>query len=80
MDRSGKEELGGNGSQEGKERGGRKEGRPFNLEGEGSEGSIVCGGVGIGGIGHDDLEMGPDRVPIEVLIRLIGKVVVCNKN
>ena len=64
------------GSQEGKERGGRKEGRPFNLEGEGSEGSIVCGGVGIGGIGHDDLEMGPDRVPIKVLVGLIGKVIV----
>ena len=48
------------GSQEGKERGGRKEG----------------GGVGIGGVGYDDLEMGPDRVPIEVLVSLICKVIV----
>ena len=62
---------------------GKKEDRtesPFSLERQGAEGSVVGGSVRVGGICHHYLEVGPIRVPFQVLKGLIIQVVVCNKH
>ena len=51
---------------------------PFSLERQGAEGSVVGGSVRVGGICHHYLEVGPIRVPFQVLKGLIIQVVVCN--
>ena len=53
---------------------------PFSLERQGAEGSVVGGGMRVGGICHHYLKVGPIRVPLQVLKGLIIQVVVCNKH